>query len=95
MSTNTRVHPPTPAGTTDDQRTEDARLHVQQLRAFSIHARVYAASMIGIFVVNLAVNLAANVTGEWWAWWSVLALLGWGVGVAIHGLVVRMSRPQS
>ena len=78
----------------DDQRREAARVYVLQLRAFYIHATVFAVGMVIIFVVNLAVNMAADLTGEWWAWWSIWALIGWGVAVAIHGLVLRMSRPN-
>ena len=78
---------------TDDQRREDAREYVRQLRAFYVHAGVFAGSMVVIIGVNAAVNVAAGIAGEWWAWWSVWALLGWGLGVTIHGLVVRMSRP--
>ncbi len=77
---------------TDDQRREDAREYVRQLRAFYIHASVFAGSMVVIIAVNVAVNVAAGIADEWWAWWSVWALLGWGLGVTIHGLVVRMSR---
>ncbi len=80
---------------TPTSTTEDALLHVQQTRAFHLHARVFAASMVIIFAVNLALNAAAGITGEWWAWWSVLALIGWGLGVTVHGLVVRFSKPQS
>ncbi len=95
MSTTNHSHPPPPAGTTDDRRREDAREYVRQLRAFYIHAAVFAAGMVVIFLVNLAVNLAADLTGEWWAWWSGWALIGWSIAVGIHGLVVRMSRPNS
>jgi hypothetical protein len=83
------------AMSTPNEPAEDARLYEHQRRVFQVHAGVFAASMALIFVVNLAINAAADITGEWWAWWSVAALLGWGLGVAIHGLVVRMSRPPS
>lgn len=73
----------------------DTPPHVQQRRAFDIHARVFALSMVLIFAVNLATNAAAGITGEWRAWWSVVALLGWGLGVAVHGIVVRMARHRS
>lgn len=73
---------------------EDEQLHDKQRRAFHLHAIVLAASMVMIFVVNLAINVAAGITGEWSAWWSGWALLGWGLGVTIHGLVVRMSQPE-
>lgn len=95
MSTANLANPPAEPGTTHDQPTEDARLHAHQRRAFHLHASVFGVSMVLIFVVNLAINAAAGITGEWWAWWSVVAMLGWGLGVTVHGLVVRMSRPQS
>jgi hypothetical protein len=78
----------------DDQRRQDARLQVQQLRAFYVHVGVFAGSMVVIFLVNLVVNLAAGIAGEWSAWWSIWALLGWGLGVAVHGLVVWASRAR-
>lgn len=86
--------PRTAPGATDDERREDARRHVRQLRAFQAHAAVFAGSMAVMLVVNLLVNLAAGIAGEWWAWWSVLALLGWAVGVAIHGVAVWASRAR-
>ena len=95
MSTADHTRHPEAAGTPVDQRREAARQYVQQLRVFYIHAGVFAVGMVVIFVVNLATNVAAGITGEWWAWWSAWALLGWGVAVAIHGLVVRRSRPKS
>ncbi len=85
------THAPTSAGTVTDQRREDARLRAQQRRAFHLHASVFALSMLVIFIVNAALNAAADLTGEWWAWWSVWALLGWGLGVTVHGLVVRIA----
>ena len=95
MSPPPHDDPPTPVRTTDEQRREDAREYVQRLRVFYTHAAVAAASLVLIFAVNLAVNIGANLTGEWWAWWSGWAVIGWGLGLTIHGLVVRLSRPQS
>ncbi|MBT8166378.1 MAG: 2TM domain-containing protein [Acidimicrobiia bacterium] len=92
MSTSTR--PQVPGGTPEDERREVAREYVQQLRVFYVHASVFVVGIVLIFVVNLVINVAAGVTGEWWAWWSVWPLLGWGLGVAIHGLVVRLARPK-
>jgi hypothetical protein len=51
--------------------------------------------MVVIFLVNLFTNLAAGVTGQWSAWWSGWALIGWGLGVSVHGFVVWLSRPAS
>lgn len=76
-------------------RTDAARRYVDQLRAFYVHAGVFAATMVVIFVVNLLTNLSAGIAGEWSAWWSIWAFIGWGLGIAIHGLVVRLNRPSS
>lgn len=86
-------HPPAdrPA---EDQRVESARRYVQQLRAFYVHTGVFAASMMIIVLVNLATNAAAGIAGEWRAWWSAWALISWGLGVAVHGLVVLLNRPS-
>jgi hypothetical protein len=78
-----------------DQRLEAAKLYVKQLQAFYVHAGFFVIGMIAIIGVNLATNLAAGIAGEWGAWWSVWAFLGWGLGIAVHGLVVRLNRPSS
>lgn len=75
------------------EREEAARRYVEQVRAFSIHACMYAVGMLIMFAVNLLTNLSAGIAGEGAAWWSAWALLGWGIGVVVHGLVVRLNRP--
>ena len=66
----------------------------EAVAAFRIHAAVFAATMVLIFLVNLLTNLAAGIAGEWSAWWSAWALIGWGMGLAVHGLVVKASLHQ-
>jgi hypothetical protein len=78
---------------TSDEREQAARLYVDQLRAFYIHACMFAVGMLVIFAVNLLTNLSAGIAGDWTAWWSAWAFLGWGLGIAVHGLVVRLNRP--
>lgn len=79
---------------TADEREETARRYVTQLRVFYIHAAVFVGSMAINILINLLVNLSAGIAGEWSAWWSLWALLGWGAGVSVHGLVVRLNRPS-
>ncbi len=81
--------------TAEEERLAAARRYVEQLRIFHVHASVAAASMLLILVVNLATNAAAGILGEWWAWWSAWAFIGWSLGLAVHGLVVRLNRPGS
>ncbi len=71
--------------------TDDYR---HQVRAFQAHAGVFAATMVLIFGVNLFVNLSAGIAGQWSAWWSIWALIGWSFGIAVHGLVVFLARPE-
>ncbi|MEM7322800.1 MAG: 2TM domain-containing protein [Actinomycetota bacterium] len=66
-----------------------------QVRALQAHAGVFAVTMVVIFAVNLSVNLSAGIAGQWSAWWSVWALIGWSLGIAVHGLVVFLNKPAN
>lgn len=79
----------------EKERLEAAKLYVRQLQAFYIHASTFVAGMAIMFVVNLATNLAAGIADNFWAWWSLWALVGWGAGIAVHGMVVRLNRPSA
>ena len=92
MTTPTEA--PSQIGHAADDREQAARRSVEQLRVFYVHATVFAAGMTVIFAVNVLTNLSAGVAGEWSAWWSVWPLIGWGAGIAVHGLVVRLNRPS-
>lgn len=87
--------PQQPAEPADQPTAEAARLFVRQLQAFYVHAGVFAGGMVIIFLVNLATNLDAGIAGEWRSWWSAWAFIGWGLGIAVHGLVVRLNRPTA
>jgi hypothetical protein len=80
-----------PSAAPDPVTTTRQRTHEQ--RVFRVHAAVFAGCMVVIVLVNLALNAVAGITGEWWAWWSALALVGWGLGLTVHGLVVRAGSP--
>lgn len=95
MTSSERVLHPDDEGRIEEQRVEAARRYVKQLHAFFIHAGVFTGGMVIIFVVNLATNLSAGIASDWRAWWSVWAFAGWGIGIAVHGLVVRLNRPSS
>lgn len=84
-----------PEHATDEERVRAAQRYVEQLRAFVVHACMFAIGMAIIFTVNLLTNLSAGIAGEWSSWWSLWALLGWSAGIAVHGLVVRLNRPPS
>ena len=77
----------------DGEQAQVTHHDAEQLRAFRAHAGVFVVGMAVIFGVNLVTNLAAGIAGSWSAWWSLWALIGWGAGVAIHGLVVWLNRP--
>ena len=62
-----------------DAALERARRQVREVRAFYLHGCAYAAVIGALWVLDAA-------TGPpWWAQWPTL---GWGLGVAVHGLSV-------
>ena len=46
---------------------------------FYVHASAYVLVNIGLFVINVLAG------GGWWFYWL---LLGWGIGLGVHALVV-------
>ena len=83
MSTHDQINP-----------THTINDYPHQVRAFQAHAGVFAATMVLIFAVNLILNLSAGIAGQWSAWWSVWALIGWSFGIAVHGFVVFPAKPK-
>ena len=71
------------AASHDDRLLErQARRRVGAKMGFLIHALVYVLVNFGLFAIN------ASVGGGHWA---VFPLLGWGLGLAIHGIVTLVS----
>lgn len=54
--------------------------YVRDLKAFYSHAATYAVVIFGLFVINLFTGISTP--------WFIWPMLGWGVGVAAHGLSV-------
>ena len=75
MSTNTTQ------ATHDDLETR-ARRRVGRKMGFYIHAFVFVLVNLGLYAIN-------SMTGE--ARWSHFPLFGWGLGLAIHGVVTFIS----
>ena len=61
-------------------RIEEARRHVRELRGFYTHAMTYVVVISGL----AALNYFGNSTRTWVLW----PALGWGIGLAAHGLSV-------
>ncbi|MEM9517321.1 MAG: 2TM domain-containing protein [Actinomycetota bacterium] len=80
--------------TSTEPASHAASRYADQLQAFHGHLGGYATGMFIMFAVNLVTNISAGVAGERSAWWSVWALLGWTIGIAVHGFVVWLNRPS-
>lgn len=68
---------------TDEEIRKVAKARV----GFKIHAAVYV--IVNAFLA--AIWFITNATGEAedaWYYWPVWPLMGWGIGLAIHGFVV-------
>lgn len=69
----------------DSQRVVAARRRVAEIEGFFVH--------LAVFVLVIALLTGVNIyTGDqWWVQWVVL---GWGIGVAAHGLALFATKPQ-
>jgi hypothetical protein len=67
--------------TTEADLQRLARRRVALKNGWRIHAFVYLVVNAGLVVLNLAAGGDRP--------WSLFPLLGWGLGLAIHGAVVR------
>jgi hypothetical protein len=70
-----------PEGVAFEPAYRAARRRVRLLRGWQIHALVYACVIVGLWT-------AYAFTGHARFAWPLPPTLGWGLGLAIHGLVV-------
>jgi 2TM domain len=76
--------PPDPAAgewSVEERLRRQAVRNLRRRAAFRVHLLVYALVSVLQVAVWLTVGIA---TGVWFPWW-VFPVLGWGVGVAVHG----------
>ncbi len=71
-----------PGTTLDDDLLRRARRRVDLKTGWLTHALVYVLVNAGLFALD-------QFTGAYR--WSVWPLAGWGLGLAIHGIVVLLS----
>lgn len=67
------------------ERYERARRRVREIRAFYIHVAVFVPVNALLHVINFVAT-----PGLYWAFWP---LLGWGIGLLAHGLVMYRWTP--
>jgi hypothetical protein len=63
----------------NDERYQRAKRRVEAERGFYIHALIYMVVNAGLFLINMV-----SGGGVWFYW----PLIGWGIGLAAHGLSV-------
>lgn len=64
----------------DDPAYQKAKERVDEIKAFYTHLFVYLGVNIGLVLINIATSPNAF----WFHW----AILGWGIGLIVHALVV-------
>lgn len=74
--------PPESTSTLPDleQDEREAMEYVRDIKAFYSHATIYVVVMIGLAILNLVIK-----PGNLWFIWPAL---GWGIGLAAHGISV-------
>ena len=65
---------------TTDDRYRRAKARVAALRGFWVHLSVYV--MVNLFLAALNLVTSPNIL------WFIFPALGWGIGLAAHGLTV-------
>jgi hypothetical protein len=63
-----------------NDRYQRAKQRVEEEKGFYGHLLTYSAVNLGLFLLNLITS-----PGHWWFYWP---MLGWGIGLLIHGLGV-------
>jgi len=71
--------------TTEDDKTRRARARVEAMTAFYIHLAIFAAVIVVLAIIDWALGPG------WWVQW---VLLGWGIGVVAHYLIVFGETPE-
>jgi uncharacterized integral membrane protein len=69
-------------GTDDERLMRRARKRVAMKTGFLVHLLVFVLVNLGLFALN------ATLPGPRW---HLFPLVGWGFGLAIHGIVVLVS----
>lgn len=69
----------------EHEKTMRAKEQVESMIGFYVHLAVFVAVMTGLFFLNY-------LSGD--AWWVQWPLLGWGLGVVTHGLLVFGRTPR-
>ena len=69
-----------------DERYYRARKKVREIKGFYANLAAY----IGMNIFFLVVNLLTSPNELWFYW----PMLGWGIGVAIHGALFGSSRKR-
>lgn len=63
-----------------EDRVSQVRRRVHRLREFYIHLAVYAVVMGGVALLNWIISPTF--------WWVAFPAIGWGIGLAAHGVSV-------
>jgi hypothetical protein len=64
----------------DNERYKKAKERVEAIKSFYGHLFIYIMVNIGLFLINYIAS-----PGDWWFYWP---LVGWGIGLAAHGVTV-------
>lgn len=66
----------------NNQSYQRAKKRVEELKSFYIHLTVYISVNIALIIINILTNPDYL--------WFIYPLLGWGIGLTVHSIVVYL-----
>ena len=70
---------------TDAEKEIFARRRVAVILGFYVHAAAFALVMLALFTIDFMIGAG------WWVQWP---LIGWGLGLLVHGVLVFGQAPR-
>lgn len=74
-----------------DARETAIRLRVHAQAEFYRHLMIYVGVITMLWVINLLMAGLPSASSSIWRYWAIWPTLGWGIGIAVHGVTALTS----
>jgi 2TM domain len=64
------------------------RRRVHRIAKFYRHLMVYVIVIGLLWILNAIIIFSGTQPNKWYSWWAVWPMLGWGIGLFVHGITL-------